>query len=112
MDRLDISALSVATTIGVYAWEKQIQQRVLIDISIPTDVSTCQDELTNTVDYAKLSERVTHYVESTQFALIETIADHVALLIKKEFAVSRVTVKVSKPHAVKNAGNVSVTVER
>lgn len=112
MDKLDITGLSILTTIGVYAWEKKIKQKVVIDISIPINASTCQDELTNTVDYEKLSQRITSHVESNQFALIETIADDVALIIKKEFAVSNITVKVAKPQAIKNAGNVSITVER
>jgi len=112
MDKLDITALSVNTKIGVHAWEQRIEQRLLIDITIPQDVSHCQDKLVNTIDYEKLCQQVTSYVESNQFALIETVADSVAILIKDEFAVNQLTVRVAKPHAIKNAGNVAITVER
>ena len=112
MDQLTITGLSVLTKIGVHKWEQAIDQRLLIDITIPTDVSNCQDELTNTIDYDKLCQQVTTYIESNQFALIETVADRVALLIKNEFMVSTLTVRVAKPQAIKNAANVAITVTR
>lgn len=112
MDRLDIKALSVNTRIGVHAWEQRISQRLLLDISIPTDCSQCHDELDNTIDYDKLCRAVTTYVESNAFKLIETVANNVADLIKKEFNLAEITVRVSKPHAIKNAGDIQITVNR
>ncbi len=112
MDTLEITGLKVSTKIGVHAWEQRIEQRLLIDINIPHDCSNCQDELTNTIDYATLCQHVTTYVETNQFALIETVAERVAQLIKEQFAVSQLTVRVSKPNAVTNAGNIAVTVVR
>lgn len=111
-DYLHIKSLKVATRIGVYNWEQQIQQTLLIDISLPMDFSTCQDELRSTLDYATLCKKVTDFVESTSFQLIETVANQVANLIKSEFKVSDLIVKVSKPHAVKNAADIQVVVTR
>lgn len=112
MDQLTISGLSVLTRIGVHQWEQAIDQRLLIDIKIPTDVSNCQDELTNTIDYDQLCKQITTYVESNQFALIETVANNVAELIKTQFLVTQVTIQVTKPHAIKNATSVGITVTR
>ena len=112
MDSLHIKGLSVATRIGVFTWEQQISQRLSIDISIPADFSDCKDELANTIDYDKLCQHVTAYVETNAFNLIETVADKVARLIKEEFKLQQLTVSVSKPHAVKNAANIQVTVTR
>lgn len=112
MDNLYIKGLSVATRIGVYAWEQQISQRLLIDITIPADFSGCEDELAKTIDYDKLCQQVTNFVESNAFQLIETVADKVAQLIKNEFNLSELSVSVSKPHAIKNAADVRVTVNR
>ena len=112
MDYLKISALSVATQIGVYAWEQRIKQQLLIDITIPSDFTCCEDNLTNTLDYDALCQFVTQYVESNSFQLIETVANQVSELIKKEFNLTAVTVAISKPHAVKNAGTIQVTVNR
>ncbi|MFA5959361.1 MAG: dihydroneopterin aldolase [Tatlockia sp.] len=112
MDNLRIQNLSVSTHIGVYAWEQQILQRLLIDITIPADFSLCEDQLENTIDYAHLCQMVTQFVESNSFQLIETVAERIAALIKKEFQVSTLSISVSKPHAIKNAGTIQVSITR
>jgi len=112
MDKLDILALRMTTNIGVHAWEQRIQQRLSIDIRIEGDFSICNDELSKAIDYDQLCQRVTTFVESNAFNLIETVAEKVALLIKEEFKVAQVSVSVSKPDAIKNAGNICVTVNR
>ncbi len=112
LDTLNIKALNVSTKIGVYAWEQRINQQLLIDISIDTDFRACQEDLTKTIDYEALCNSVTLYVESKSFQLIETVANEVADLIKKQFKVSQITVGISKPHAIKNAANIQVVVRR
>lgn len=112
MDCLIITALSVNTRIGIHAWEQRISQRLLINITIPADFSACNDDIINTLDYDKLCQQVTSYVESTSFNLIETVADSVAVLIKTTFNLSQIEVSVSKPHAVKNASDIRVMVTR
>jgi len=112
VDSLQIKALAVSTRIGVYNWEQKISQRLLLDITIPADFSACEDRLDTTIDYDKLCQQVTHFVESNAFQLIETVANQVAQLIKTEFHLQQVTVSVSKPCAIKNAADVRVTVTR
>ncbi len=112
MDKLEISALRMTTHIGIHAWEQRILQRLSIDISIETDFSTCNNELANTIDYDQLCQRVTTFVESNTFILIETVAEKIVQLLKDEFKVTHVSVSVSKPDAVKNAGNICVTINR
>ncbi|MGL5742774.1 MAG: dihydroneopterin aldolase [Legionella sp.] len=112
MDTINIKALNISTKIGVYAWEQRIKQQLLIDISIETDFSSCNEDLTKTIDYAALCERVTQFVESKSFQLIETVANEVASLIQKQFKVNQITVGVSKPHAVKNAENIQMIARR
>lgn len=111
-DALHITALNVATHIGVHAWEQRIKQTLLIDIIIPSDFSACDEDLSKTIDYDSLCKSITLCVESKPFKLIETVANTVASLIQDEFSVSELTVKVSKPHAVKNAGMIQVMVHR
>ncbi|WP_419420280.1 dihydroneopterin aldolase [Legionella sp. D16C41] len=112
MDSLEITGLTIATKIGIHTWEKRIIQRLLLNISIPSDFVNCADDINKTIDYAKLAELVTTFVESNSFNLIETVADSVANLIKKEFKLNQVSVSVSKPHAIKNAMDVKVCVKR
>lgn len=112
IDTLHISALSITTRIGVHAWEQRISQKLLLDINIPIDLSDCNNDLANTIDYDALCQCVTTFVESNAFTLIETVAEQVASLIKETFKIALLTVSVSKPHAIKNAGNVCVTITR
>lgn len=112
MDTLQISGLNVSTKIGVHEWEQRINQQLLLDITIPVDLSACDEDLANTLDYDALCQAVTRFVESQSFQLIETVANRVAQLIKEEFNVKQVTVAVNKPHAVKNAGAIRVIVDR
>lgn len=111
-DSLVISALTIDTRIGVYEWEQRIDQTLLLDIQIPVDLSNCNDELAKTIDYDALCQCVTAFVASNAFALIETVAEQVAVLIKETFNVMQLTISVSKPSAIKNAGNVCVTITR
>ena len=112
MDLLTIQGLSVQTQIGVYAWEQQIKQQLLIDVSIPSDFSRCDDDITKTLDYDALCKTITSFVESQSFQLIEYVANSVAQLIQQEFGVTTLTISVTKPHAVKNAGIIKISVTR
>lgn len=106
---LEISGLALTTQIGIYAWEKKIKQKVLIDVTMTWPHDNCHDELNQTVDYAVLCEKITDYVENQTFNLIETLAEQVAQEIKNNFSSQSLIVRVSKPHAVKNASNVAIT---
>ncbi|PJD96867.1 MAG: dihydroneopterin aldolase [Legionella sp.] len=112
MDVLTIQGLKVETHIGVYAWEQKIKQPLLIDLLIPSDFTDCKDELSHTLDYSTLCSSVTTFIESNSFQLIEYVAHCVALMIKEQFNVASVTVSVTKPHAIKNAGGIKVSVTR
>jgi dihydroneopterin aldolase len=112
IDKLCISALAINTRIGVHAWEQRILQTLLLDISIAVDLSTCNNDLANTIDYDALCQCITSFVESHTFTLIETVAEQVAQLVRETFGVTAITLTVCKPHAVKNAGNVCVTITR
>jgi dihydroneopterin aldolase len=112
MDTLEITALRTKTRIGVYAWEQAILQELIIDIQIPIDCRQCDEQLEKTLDYDTLCQKISGFIESNAFVLIETVADKTAAFIKTHFDVKALTVRVSKPHAIANAGNISVTVTR
>lgn len=100
------------THIGIYEWEQKITQTLEVDIEIATDKRNCQDKIENTLDYDAIAKKVTSYVENNSFALIETVAENIADLIIKSFAISQINICVSKPNAIKNAKNVSIKIFR
>ena len=115
MNLLRIEALRTTTRIGVHAWEQRINQVLLLDIDIPLSsekLEKTDDMLENTVDYDALCQHVTKLVESSAFKLIETVAERVISSIQESFGVQALTVRVSKPHAIANAGNISITMSR
>lgn len=112
MDILHIKALKVPAKIGVHAWEQAIRQPLLIDISIPGDFSAYQDQLAKALDYDTLCQTATEFVLSKSFQLIESVAHELATLLQQRFQIHQLTVAVSKPHAIKNAGLIQVVVNR
>lgn len=114
MDTVFIEQLSVITIIGVYDWEQQIKQTLLLDIEMGHDNQPAAqaDDVSLTLDYDQISRTITQYIENGHFLLVERVAEEVAQLIQTQFAVPWVRVKVSKPGAVSNAKNVGVIIER
>ena len=114
MDRILIEGLEVETCIGVYDWERTIQQRLVFDLDIQTDIraAAVSDDLANTLDYKALSDRVIEYVSATSFELIEALAENLAELLIDEFDLSWLVLKISKPGAVPQARNVALVIER
>jgi dihydroneopterin aldolase len=114
MDIIFIRDLRVDTIVGVYDWERQIKQTLVFDIDMATDIHRAAetDDLQFTVNYHAVSLRVAAYVEAHHTALIETLAENVALLIRTEFNVSWVRLQLTKPNAVVGARSVGVIIER
>lgn len=114
MDKVLIERLEVITTVGVYAWEQQIRQKLWLDIHMAWDTSTAArtDDVRHCLDYAKACEAIISHLQNGCFALLERVAEEVAQLLLTEFNTSQVRVKVSKPGAVPQAASVGVVIER
>lgn len=114
MDVLFIHGLRIDTEIGVYEWEKNVKQPISLDIEVNTDASTPaqSDELKDALDYQEITDRVTDFINSQHFHLVETVAEKVADLLLQEFSVQWAKVKVSKLSAIKTVESVGVAIER
>ena len=113
-DRVLIEGLTVLTTIGVYEWEKTIKQKLILDLEMSWDNKPAgeSDDVSLCLDYFLVSQSITSFIQSTQFELIECVAERVAQLVIQKFSVQWLKVKVSKPGAIANASNVAVVIER
>jgi dihydroneopterin aldolase len=87
-------------------------QLLKIDLAISCEIKDVNDCLDKTIDYDMLCQKVTNYIETNNFLLIETVAEKLVQFIKENFNVLSLTVSVSKPHAVTNADNIKVTISR
>lgn len=113
-DSVIIEGLTIITTIGIYEWEKEIKQKLVLDIEMAWDnrQAGLTDDVNFCLDYAKVSQAVEHYLKNRTFGLIERVAEEVANLILNQFFVTQVKIKVSKPGAIVSAKNVAVVIER
>lgn len=113
-DIVFIEALKVDTVIGVYDWEKSIQQTLQFDVEMRTDIRAAAkvDDLSKTVDYAVVSEDIVKLAKENQAELIETVAEKVAERILTHYAVNSVKISLRKLGAVASTKSVGVRIER
>ncbi len=113
-DVIFLRDLKTETIIGIYDWERKIRQTLSFDFEFPGDIRRAAktDHIDDTLNYKSVAKRVLAFVEATEYQLIETLAEHVAQLILREFAIEWVKVTVSKPGAVRGSRDVGVTITR
>lgn len=114
MDIVYIRELRADTVIGVYERERSIRQTVVVDLEMASDNrgAAATDHLTEAVDYGAIADRVTAFIEHSEFQLVETLAERLTELVIAEFSVPWLRLRLSKPGAVGNAKDVGVVIER
>ncbi len=114
MDKIFIHALKTEAIVGIFDWERQVKQTVLIDCEFSADIAKAalSDCIDDTLNYKRVAKRVLAFVEGSQFHLIETLAEHVAMLLLAEFGVAWVRISLSKPGAIRRSRDVGVVLER
>ena len=113
-DRVFLRGLTAECIIGFIDWERRVRQTVVIDLELPVDCrhAAITDEVADTVDYKKVAKRVLAFIEASEFKLVETLAQRLALLLLEEFSLEWVRLQVNKPGAIRNSRDVGVTIER
>lgn len=113
-DRILIEALEVDTVIGVYDWERTLQQRLSLDLELATDIrpAAATDDLALTLNYAALCERIQAFAAEHQFELVETFAERLVATLREEFGIAGVTLTLRKPGAVPAARSVGLRITR
>jgi dihydroneopterin aldolase len=114
MDKIFIHALKTETIVGIFDWERQVKQTVVMDIEFSADIrrAALSDSIDDTLNYKGVAKRVLAFVDESSFHLVETLAEHLAMLILEEFGVSWVSVALSKPGAIRGSRDVGVELER
>lgn len=80
MDTIFISQLRIETIIGVYTEERLFPQLLLLDIefTLDTHAASLSDQVTDTVDYAELTQKIQAWSSETSVHLVEALAQHLA----------------------------------
>ena len=114
MDKIIIRQLRLETMIGLYPWERQVRQQLLVDMEIGTDISAAaaSDDLHHTINYAEVCEQVAAVADAGRFKLLETFAERIARLVLTEFAAPWIKVSVYKLDTLTQVEKVGVVIER
>jgi dihydroneopterin aldolase len=114
MDIVYIRQLKIETVIGIFDWEREIKQTVSLDIDMAVDIrlAAAGEDINNTVSYKTVSDRLLAFVGKSEFLLVETMAEEIAQLLREEFALEWVRLRVGKPTAIAQAADVGVLIER
>ncbi len=113
MDQIHIRQLKMSAVIGLYPHERQAPQTVIIDLDLHLDLQSAgrSDRLTDTIDYAALTECVRKAVIESRFQLLEALAQHIADICLSESRIAAVDVTVTKPGGLQD-GVVALTIHR
>ena len=113
-DLIYIKDLRVQTIIGIFGWEREVRQEVSIDLEMTFDCKRAAktDAIEDTIDYKKITKGIIKFVEESEFQLQETLAEGIADLVKNQYKVDSLKLRVSKPGALRHAEDVGVIIHR
>ncbi|ASP37417.1 dihydroneopterin aldolase [Bacterioplanes sanyensis] len=114
MDRVFIHGLAVDARIGVFEWEKQLQQPLIFDLEMAWDIrqAAASDDLRYALNYQAVTEFVEQFVGQQQFELLESLLERLAAALQAEFGIVWLSIRVEKPAVVPQARAVGLRIER
>jgi dihydroneopterin aldolase len=114
MDKIFIHALKTEAIIGIFDWERQVKQTVIVDVEMRFDIrkAALSDSIDDTLNYKRVAKRLLAFIEASQYHLVETLTEQIAMLILAEFDIAWVRVALSKPGAIRSSRDVGIIVER
>src|SRR5499427_7643039 len=101
LDRIELRGLRVFARHGVLDFERVSGQEFVIDavLWLDTRPASGSDDLSKTVDYGALANRLVRLAEEPPVRLIETLAERLAAGCLSEPLVAEVEITIHKPHA-------------
>ncbi len=98
MDTITIKDLEVFYCVGVPDEERAKPQRLLLTIEMEHDfrAAASEDELSNTIDYFAVSQRLLAFGDGVHWKLIETLAVDIAQMVLEDFGPHAVAIEVKK----------------
>ena len=109
--KINISNLRLRTYIGFNPEEKTKQQDVIVNAEIcyRADPAFVSDDEADALNYKSITKRMIQHIENGRFKLLEKLTADLLAIASESEQVSYAEVRVDKPHALRFADSVSVT---
>ena len=110
---INIKNLRLRTYIGFNPDEKEKKQDVILNIEIAyrADEAVLEDQVENALDYKQITKSIISHVENGRFLLLEKLVGDVLELCSSNPLVKEARVTIDKPHALRFADSVSLTMD-
>ena len=110
---INIRNLRLRTLIGFNPDERLKKQDVVLNIEINygIDNAVLQDNIEEALNYKVVTKKVIEHVEQGQFLLLEKLVSDVLSICSEHPGVRSSRVTIDKPHALRFADSVSLTLE-
>jgi D-erythro-7,8-dihydroneopterin triphosphate epimerase len=109
--KINITNLRLRTYIGFNPEEKTKQQDVVINAKIHyrADSAFISDNEKDVLNYKTITKRMINHIETGRFQLLEKLTAELLAIASADEQVNFAEVRVDKPHALRFADSVSVT---
>ena len=110
---INLRNLRLRTFVGFKPEEKIKQQDIVINIEIgyTPDKYALSDHVESALDYKVITKNVIRHVEGGKFMLLEKLTSDVLTICSEHSGVKSARVTVDKPHALRFADSVSLTLQ-
>jgi len=110
---INITNLRLRTFIGFNPEEQEKQQDIVINAEIhyPASQLCLNDDVENALNYKHITKKVIQHVEEGRFLLLERLVADVLEICSEHEWVNFARVRIDKPHALRFADSVSLTLE-
>lgn len=114
MDKIFIKGLVLYTLIGVYDFERDAKQRIIVDLEIDANLKAAgvSDDVADTLDYGAIAERLSQIADSASYKLLEALGEEMVDTIMREFAPSAISLRINKPDILDNCEAVGIVLNR
>jgi D-erythro-7,8-dihydroneopterin triphosphate epimerase len=108
---ITVSNLRLRTYVGFNPEERAKQQDVVInlEVSYVPDAGVYRDDVEAALDYKHITKQIIAHVEGGRFLLLEKLVSDVLAICSESPTVNRARVCIAKPHALRFADSVSLT---
>ncbi|WP_417536226.1 dihydroneopterin aldolase [Methylophaga sp.] len=114
MDKIFLNDLKIDTIIGIYDWERHAQQTLTFDLEMDWDIRKAAetDDISNTLDYGAIAQKIVNFVKASDYQLIETLAEDLTQMLLTEFSIPKLKLTLSKPVALHGQNTARIVIER